>query len=260
MNKDTFYFSHDYNARNDAKIKKLISKHGFLGYGLFWAIVEDLYNNANALPTDYDSIAFDLRTDSETIKSIVTNFDLFVFDKDTFGSLSIETRLKERNEKSVKARESALKRWSKLKDDANALPTQSDSNAIKESIVNENKEKESKEDEDKLPPPTPKTEFENELKIFDTFRLRYGGIKRGNPTEFKNFQKHKDWKTEIHRLLAAVEAQIADRAAKKQRNEFVPEWKNLSTWINQRCWEIEIAKQEQPKQVSINAHIPLLKS
>ena len=41
-----------------------------------------------------------------------------------------------RNDKSSKARESAQKRWTK---DANALPTQSECNAIKESKVNENK-------------------------------------------------------------------------------------------------------------------------
>lgn len=151
MAKDTFYFSHDYNARNDAKIKKLISKHGFLGYGIFWAIVEDLYNNANALPTDYESIAFDLRTDAETIKSIIKDFDLFVFENETFGSSSIEKRLNERNEKSIKARESASKRWSKLKEDANALRTQSDGNAIKESIVKENKENVNKDNNSAIP-------------------------------------------------------------------------------------------------------------
>ena len=73
--KETFYFSHDYNARNDIKIKKLIAKHNYLGYGLFWAIIEDLYNNANALPLDYDCIAFDLRADVETVKSIINDFD-----------------------------------------------------------------------------------------------------------------------------------------------------------------------------------------
>jgi len=143
MAKDTFYLSHDYNSRNDSKIKKLLSKHGYTGYGIFWAIVEDLYNNANALPTDYDSIAFDLRTTPEIVKSIINEFNLFVIDADKFGSLSVERRLNERNEKSVKARESALNRWNKIKDDANALRTQSECNAIKDSIVKESKEKDS---------------------------------------------------------------------------------------------------------------------
>lgn len=139
MAKDTYYFSHDYNARNDSKIKRLLSKHGYLGYGLFWAIVEDLYNNANALPTDYDSIAFDLRTTTEIVISIINDFDLFCIETSEFGSASIERRLNERNEKSVKARESAFKRWNKVKENANALPTQSDSNAIKESKGKETK-------------------------------------------------------------------------------------------------------------------------
>ncbi|MES2395887.1 MAG: Lin1244/Lin1753 domain-containing protein [Bacteroidota bacterium] len=143
MAKDTFYFSHDYNARNDSKIKKLLSKHGYPGYGMFWAIIEDLYNNANALPTDYDSIAFDLRTTSEVIKSLINDFDLFVIDADHFGSLSVERRLNERNDKSVKARESALNRWNKIKADANALRTQSECNAIKDSIGKESKVKDS---------------------------------------------------------------------------------------------------------------------
>ena len=77
MPKDTFYFSHDYNARNDEKIKMLIRKHGMVGYGVFWAIVEDLYNNANALRTDYDGIAYDLRLHSDIVKSVVNDFDLF---------------------------------------------------------------------------------------------------------------------------------------------------------------------------------------
>jgi O6-methylguanine-DNA--protein-cysteine methyltransferase len=138
MAKDTFYFSHDYNARTDSKIKKLIRVHGYEGYGIYWAIVEDLYNNANALPTDYDSIAFDLHTQSELIKSILNDFDLFDLTADYFGSNSVSRRLEERENKSNKAKESAKKRW----DNANAMRTHSDSNAIKERKGKERKEKE----------------------------------------------------------------------------------------------------------------------
>lgn len=137
------YFSHDYNTRNDSKIKRLLSKHGYLGYGLFWAIIEELYNNANALPTDYISIAYDLRTDEITIKSILHDFDLFVFDGEKFSSLSVQKRLEQRKEKSVNGRKAALSRWGKSERNANALQTQSEPNAIKEK---ESKEKEIKED------------------------------------------------------------------------------------------------------------------
>lgn len=145
MSKDTFYFSHDYNARNDIKIKRLISKHKFAGYGIYWAIVEELYNNANALPLDYECISFDLNIEIELLKSIINDFNLFVIDNGFFGSLSVQRRLEQRNEKSLKARESANKRWNKYETDANALQTQSDSNAIKESKVKENKENEIKD-------------------------------------------------------------------------------------------------------------------
>jgi len=144
VNKDTFYFSHDYNARNDIKIKKLISKHKFTGYGIYWAIVEELYNNANALPLDYECISFDLNIEIDILKSVINDFELFVIDNGFFGSLSVQRRLEQRNEKSLKARESAYKRWNKTNNDANALQTQFDSNAIKESKVKENKEKEIK--------------------------------------------------------------------------------------------------------------------
>ena len=142
--KDTFYFSHDYNTRNDIKIKRLIAKHNYLGYGIFWAIIEDLYNNANALPLDYDCIAFDLRADVDIVKSIINDFDLFVFSDGFFGSNSIQKRLDERNLKSIKARESALNRWNKSDRNANALQSQYECNAIKESKEKEKKGNESK--------------------------------------------------------------------------------------------------------------------
>ena len=143
MTKDTFYFSHDHNSRTDPKIKRLLARHGMQGYGIFWAIVEDLYNNANALQTDYETIAFDLRVDASVVQSIIEDFNLFSFDGETLWSASVERRLIERNNKSEKARQSALSRWNKMPDDANAMRTHSDSNAIKERKGKERKGKES---------------------------------------------------------------------------------------------------------------------
>lgn len=162
MSKDTFYFSHDYNTRTDDKIKKLIRAHGMQGYGIFWAIVEDLYNNANALRTDYEGIAYDLRVDAMVVKSIINDFDLFCFENGSFGSSSIEKRIDERNSKSEKARQSAFKRWNKIEPDANALPTQSECNTIKESKVKESKVKEIE---------TRKIEFEQ--LVFENNPLKY---------------------------------------------------------------------------------------
>jgi hypothetical protein len=138
LKKETFYFSHDYTARSDEKIKNLIYDFGYQGYGIYWSLIEELYQNANALQTNYKRIAFDMRVDEKIIKSIIENFDLFIVENEFFGSLSVQRRLDMRNDKSTKARESAQKRWTK---DANALQTQSDSNAIKESKLKESKRK-----------------------------------------------------------------------------------------------------------------------
>lgn len=110
---ETFYFSHDYNVRTDKKVKKLLARHGYMGYGIFWALVEDLYNNHNSMTADYECLAFDLRVDVKIIKSIINDFDLFVVEGDEFRSNSIEKRLGKINEKIVKAKESAAIGWQK---------------------------------------------------------------------------------------------------------------------------------------------------
>jgi uncharacterized protein YdaU (DUF1376 family) len=154
MAKDTFYFSHDYNTRSDHKIKRLIAKHGMQGYGVFWSLIEDLYNNENTLPAQYDILAYDLRCSEELVESVINNFDLFtVNDENQFGSISVERRLNERSDKSKKARDNAMARWKKTTEPikngsdgkASAMQSQSDGNAIKENKVKESKVKESKD-------------------------------------------------------------------------------------------------------------------
>jgi hypothetical protein len=143
MPKDTFYFTHDFNTRSDEKIKLLLRKHNMLGYGVFWAIIEDLYNNANALRLDYEGIAFDLRVDCDLIKSVINDFGLFVIEGENFGSCSVERRLIERKEKSETASLSANTRWKKYRNsqkDADALQTDSEGNARKERKGKERKE------------------------------------------------------------------------------------------------------------------------
>ena len=129
------YFSHDYNARNDPRLVKLFMTKGLLGIGLYWCIIEMLYEcNGYIMQSECERIAFELRTDCETIKLLISDFDLFKVDKKRFWSDSVIKRLNLRTEKSSKAKASALARWS----NANALQTQSECNAIK---VKEKKKK-----------------------------------------------------------------------------------------------------------------------
>ena len=86
--------------------------------------------------------AYDLHVHSDVVRSVLFDFNLFIHDGDMFGSLSIQKRIDERNERSVKARQSANKRWGKP-DNANAMRTQCEGNAIKErkgkEIITDNK-------------------------------------------------------------------------------------------------------------------------
>ena len=69
----------------------------------------------------------------------------------------------------------------------------------------------------------------------------YGGKKRGASTELENLKKkHKDWKDIIPILSTAISNQKSEREKKRTSGGFVAEWKNLVTWINNRCWEEEI--------------------
>ena len=142
MSKEAFYFSHDYNARNDPRLMRLIMKEGMEGIGIYWCIIEMLYEQNGYIPlTNIESIAFELHLDCERIKNVLQKYDLFKFKDEIFYSESVMRRLKVRNKKSLGARESALKRWHPNKyNDANAMRTQCEGNAIKERKGKERKD------------------------------------------------------------------------------------------------------------------------
>jgi len=99
------------------------------------------------------------------------------------------------------------------------------------------KEKDKEQDKDKI----------KDKEIFEESRKIYPGTKRGLDTEFDNFKKHKDWKVCLPLLKDSIEAQIKWRIQAKQgEDKFVPVWKHLKTWINNRSWEEEMQKVKKP--------------
>ena len=225
MAKDTFYFTHDYNARNDIKIKKLLSKHGYEGYGIFWALIEDLYNNTNVLRLDYETLSFDLRCSIVLVKSVINDFDLFVIEGDIFGSSSVESRLEARNAKSEKARESVLKRWNKVENNTNVLPTQNDSNTIKESKVKEKKEIKEKEHK----------EEHSDFEILEQFPFDEFWNSYDKKVEKGACEKKFDKLTEKEKALIweHVPKYVSSTPDKNYR-------KNPETYLNNKCWNDEV--------------------
>jgi hypothetical protein len=84
------------------------------------------------------------------------------------------------------------------------------------------------------------TQNNSDVTIFDGFRKKYPGTKRGLQTEFKNFcSKHNDWKLVLPILSQSLNNQISWKRELFNAKMFVPCWAHLQTWINQRRWEEE---------------------
>lgn len=86
--KESYYFSHDSNARNDVKIIKLRRQLGLEGYGLYWCLIEMLRDTPDyKLPIDsVDDIAFSLNTSKEKVETVINNYELFIVDEQLFFS------------------------------------------------------------------------------------------------------------------------------------------------------------------------------
>lgn len=77
---------------------------------------------------------------------------------------------------------------------------------------------------------------------FDKARKRFPGSKGGLTVEWENFEKknRKTLEETIPKLLPAIEAEEAHKAAIAAAGRDPPAWKHFATWINKRCWEQEL--------------------
>lgn len=229
MSKDAYWFSHDSNAKDDPKIMLLIDQLGLEGYGIYWILVETLREQPGyryplrLLPV----LAKRYFTSAEKMVAVVQNYALFVIENDEFFySESLNRRMLHLDQKREQNRLAANKRWKKTRNmDASAL--QPYCKGSSEAMLSKVKLKKGEK-------------IYNAFDAFEIFRQNYPGRKRGGQTEFDNFKKkHKDWETVLPLLQPTLKKQIGIRERKTNMGQFVPEWKNLSTWINNRCWEEE---------------------
>ena len=139
------YFNHDSVARLDIRVIKLRSKLGYEGYGVFWAVLELLFSEENKLCVDdYDSLAFGLQCDPKILKQVIEDFDLFVVEDGCFYSRRLNNHIEQINNKSIKAKENASKRWN------NATAMQPHSNRNASISISNSKSKLNKSIEDRI--------------------------------------------------------------------------------------------------------------
>lgn len=171
--KTTYYFQHDYNARNDPKLQEVLIELGVVGIGVFWCIVEQMYEQGGRLELkSCKSIAFALHLDCKIIESVVNDFDLFENDGVFFWSNSIKSRLEKVKSISESRKNAAKTRWkSDIKNqmqcnsNANAHQMQCNSNAKKRKEYN--KESISKD----IPKKSPPAKKEDEKKAYAEYVL-----------------------------------------------------------------------------------------
>ena len=100
--------------------------HGFVGYAVYFKLIEQLYLNDGKLEYNNTKIAWRLRApdDKETlqmISSVIEDFGLFKFDENNLiYSPRALNGLEEILSKSKKAKDSALKRHNKKDDNNNS--------------------------------------------------------------------------------------------------------------------------------------------
>jgi hypothetical protein len=121
----SYYFQHDYNSANDAKILYLRQQLGIEGYGIYWFIIEQLAQAGGVLPFKIIPVlAMQIQTTPDKVASVVKNYELFVIENEEFFSVRLMQQLQFRKQLSDNGKDGALKRWGKkgLKQPENSPP------------------------------------------------------------------------------------------------------------------------------------------
>lgn len=78
MDKNTYYFSHDFNASDDVKVLFLRQELGMEGVGIYWYIVEKLAQAGGRLPLKVIPVlAMQMQTTDTKVGAVIKSFDLF---------------------------------------------------------------------------------------------------------------------------------------------------------------------------------------
>jgi hypothetical protein len=104
------WFKHDFYTCNDTRIQQLDFKYPIVGYGIFFKVVEILYQNNGKMDYNLEFISYNLKYDKEIIRAVLNDFDLFQIEEGVLLNKRVLTSIKEITEKSEKARESANRR------------------------------------------------------------------------------------------------------------------------------------------------------
>jgi len=126
------YFSHDSDARNDQKILMLRAEHGWEGYGIYWMLIEIMFQNDNTFihNNTIKGLAYCYNIDITLLQSVITTCihnDLFASDDHTFWSEGIRKRkemsMQSYERKRAAGRKGMASRWGQKTEDNTVITT-----------------------------------------------------------------------------------------------------------------------------------------
>ncbi len=125
-NKNSFYFPHDCNAKDDHKLLRVRGKFGAEGYGVFWMCLETMINNSGYIPEDLiEGLAVSFGVPMAQLMAQLSFFcDVGLFKKTAhgFNSERMNDYIKFRKERSTSGSKGAMSRWNKPDGSAIAQP------------------------------------------------------------------------------------------------------------------------------------------
>lgn len=151
------WFPHDYAASRDDKMLQLIARRGIGAYGLYWLIVEVLYEFGGSCVRDVLQLRLRLVADGNQLRmssvqiATMIELGLLVEADGTISSERVIAELAEKKARSKKASLNAKERWG---NHANAMRPHSDGNAL---TIHNNTVQDSKEREEQ--PLSPRAEI-----------------------------------------------------------------------------------------------------
>jgi hypothetical protein len=103
MAKETYYFSHDYNASEDFKCLFLREQLGMEGYGIYWFLIEKLANAGGYLPMTLCSVlSTQMGVSKVKVLGVIESYDLFKISENVFFSERLCQHLQNRKSISQK--------------------------------------------------------------------------------------------------------------------------------------------------------------
>jgi hypothetical protein len=239
--KDSFYFKHDYGARNDPKTVKLRRDLGMCGYGTFWAIVEMLHENGGRISNDPENIAWDLRESRDLVDKVLASGVFFVEDG-MIGSERVDREREERREAQEAGRD-ALRR--RKRPDGTPWIKEGDRDLVGTYVESNTRRGEERREEDSKEQQAMEAAFDVFWKSYPRKTAKQAAAKAwrklGPPVDLQA------------RIQAAVAVHALSDQWAKDGGQFIP---HAATWLNQRRWEDETKPSTGGRRVGSAAPTP----